>query len=59
MYFNDGSLHWLETIVTMIADPYNKHINTVIGIEDVTKTQEEQELLTKRAALWLFWIWMT
>lgn len=43
----------------MIADPYNKHINTVIGIEDVTKTQEEQELLTKRAALWLFWIWMT
>lgn len=49
MYFDDGSLHWLEGIVTMIADPYSGHIRTVIGVEDVSKAHEEHELLTKRA----------
>lgn len=49
VYFNDGSLHWLETVTTLITDPYNGHLKVAIRVMDGTEAYEEQQQLVQRA----------
>lgn len=47
--FNDGTFHWLDTLVVLVKDPYNNHVKALISMFDVTERQEKHLSVLQRA----------